>query len=98
MTRHVVPVARESLRSATALTSTLTLLDQGGSVSIVTAVSMMTLIYSAAMALDLANVFYIKSVDQRIADQSAIAAAFAYASSGSTVTMQQAAPQSPPPS
>jgi hypothetical protein len=91
MTRHVVPVARESLRSATALTSTLTLLDQGGSVSIVTAVSMMTLIYSAAMALDLANVFYIKSVDQRIADQSAIAAAFAYASSGSTVTMQKAA-------
>jgi hypothetical protein len=65
--------------------------DESGAVSLITAIAGMTLIYSAAIALDLANVYYIKSVDQRIADQSAIAAAFAYASSSSTTTAQKAA-------
>lgn len=66
-------------------------LDDNGSVSLITAIAAMSMIYGAAIALDLANIFYMKSVDQRIADQSAIAAAFAYASSGSTATAQSAA-------
>jgi len=62
-----------------------------GSVAIVTAVGMTVMICSAAIALDLANLYYMKSVDQRIVDQSAIAAAFAYQSSGSLTTAQKAA-------
>jgi hypothetical protein len=50
------------------------------------AISMMALIYSGAIALDLANVYLVKSEDQRIADQSAIAGAFAYAQSSSNAT------------
>jgi len=65
--------------------------DLRGSVAIVTAVGMTAMIYTAAISLDLADLYYIKSVDQRIADQSAIAAAFAYTSSGSTVTAQKEA-------
>ncbi len=62
-----------------------------GSVAIVAAIGVTVLIYAAAIAIDLANLYYIKSEDQRIADQSAIAAAFAYESSGSTVTVQKEA-------
>jgi len=65
--------------------------DQGGSVAVVAAVGITVLIYCGAIALDLANLYYYKSVDQRIADQSAIAAAFTYASTGSTATAQNAA-------
>jgi len=57
-----------------------------GSVAIVSALGMSAMMYSAAIALDLANLYYVKSADQRIADQSAIAAAFAYQTSGSAVT------------
>ncbi len=47
---------------------------------------MMVLIYSGAIALDLTNVYLVKSEDQRIADQSAIAGAFAYEQSGNNAT------------
>jgi hypothetical protein len=62
-----------------------------GSVAIVTAVGMTVIICTAAIALDMANLYYLKSVDQRVVDQSAIAAAFAYQSSGSAATAQSAA-------
>jgi uncharacterized membrane protein len=65
--------------------------DLRGSVAIVAAIGVTVLIYAAAIAIDLANLYYTKSEDQRIADQSAIAAAFAYESSGSTVTVQNEA-------
>jgi len=65
--------------------------DEGGSVALVAAVGIAVLIYSAAIALDLANVYLNKSLDQRTADQSAIAAAFAYANTGNTATAQNAA-------
>ncbi len=59
--------------------------------AVVAAVGITVLIYCGAIALDLANLYYNKSLDQRVADQSAIAAAFTYASSGSTATAQNAA-------
>ncbi len=65
--------------------------DEGGSVALVAAVGIVVLIYIAAIALDLANVYLNKALDQRAADQSAIAAAFAYASTGNTATAQNAA-------
>lgn len=65
--------------------------DDQGSVAMVAAASILALMFGAAIALDLTNMYYRKSVDQRIADQSAIAAAFAYASTGSTATAQSAA-------
>jgi hypothetical protein len=55
------------------------------------AIGMSAMIYSAAIALDLANLYYVKSADQRIADESAIAAAFAFESSGSATTAANAA-------
>lgn len=65
--------------------------DGQGSVAVVAAASIFALMFGAAIALDLTNLYYRKSVDQRIADQSAIAAAFTYASTGSTATAQSAA-------
>jgi hypothetical protein len=65
--------------------------DEGGSVALVAAVGITILIYSAAIALDLANIYLNKALDQRTADQSAIAAAFAYAATGSSATAQNAA-------
>ncbi len=65
--------------------------DNQGSVAVVAAASIFALMFGAAVALDLTNLYYRKSVDQRIADQSAIAAAFTYASTGSTATAQTAA-------
>ncbi len=62
-----------------------------GSVAVVSAVSITVLMYAAAIALDLTNLYYTKSVDQRIADQAAVTAAFTYASTGSTATAQNAA-------
>ena len=56
------------------------------SVAIMAAISMMVLIYSGAIALDLTNVYLVKSEDQRIADQSAIAGAFAYEQSSNSAT------------
>ena len=50
------------------------------------AISMMVLIYAGAIALDLTNVYLVKSEDQRIADQSAIAAAFAYEQGANNAT------------
>ncbi len=65
--------------------------DDQGSVAVVAAASIFVLMFGAAIALDLTNLYYRKSVDQRIADQSAIAAALTYASTGSTATAQSAA-------
>jgi hypothetical protein len=65
--------------------------DLGGSVALIAAVGVTILIFAGAVALDLANIYLNKALDQRTADQSAIAAAFAYASSGSTATAQNAA-------
>jgi len=79
ITKHM-PAGGRSLRA-----------DLRGSVAIVTAVGMTVMIYTAAIALDLSDVYYMKSFDQRIADQSAIAAAFAYTSSGSPATAQNEA-------
>ncbi len=55
---------------------------------------MMVLIYSGAIALDLTNVYLVKSEDQRIADQSAIAGAFAYEQSGNNATAAASAASS----
>ncbi len=65
--------------------------DRRGTVVIVAATGMMVLIYCIAIALDLANVYLTKSVNQRIADQSAIAGAFAYSQDGNLIATAQAA-------
>ncbi len=66
--------------------------DKRGSITIIAALCLVVLVAAAAIALDLAKVYLTKSADQRIADQSALAAAFAYGqSSNSTITAQQAA-------
>ncbi len=62
-----------------------------GSVAIMTAAGMSALIPCAAIALDLANLYYTMSLDQRIADQSAIAGAYAYQQAGSSLTKAQSA-------
>jgi len=54
----------------------------------------MVLIYCVAIALDLANVYLTKTVNQRIADQSAIAGAFAYSQDGNLLATAQAAASS----
>ncbi len=59
--------------------------DRRGAVALMVAASMVVLFGAAAMALDLANALYIKSMDQRIADQSAMGAALAYDESSSTL-------------
>ncbi len=66
-------------------------LAEQATVAVTAAICMTVLIYGAAIALDLANLYLNKSTDQRAADQSAIAAAFTYASTGSTATAQSAA-------
>jgi hypothetical protein len=68
--------------------------DRRGTVVIVAATGMMVLIYCVAIALDLANVYLTKSVNQRIADQSAIAGAFAYSQNGNLIATAQAAASS----
>jgi hypothetical protein len=65
--------------------------DRRGTVVIVAATGMMVLIYCIAIALDLANIYYIKTVNQRIADQAAIAGAFAYSQNGNLTATAQAA-------
>jgi hypothetical protein len=55
---------------------------------------MMVLMYCVAIALDLANVYLTKTVNQRIADQSAIAGAFAYSQDGNLLATAQAAASS----
>jgi hypothetical protein len=67
------------------------MLAEQATVAVTAAISLTVLIYGAAIALDLANLYFNKSIDQRAADQSAIAAAFTYASTGSTATAQSAA-------
>ena len=63
-----------------------------GSVSLFASVSMSALIFATAIALDLANVYLVKSQDQRIADdQCAIDAAFVYGASNSLTTASNAA-------
>jgi len=61
-----------------AANKSLFLRNRRGAVALMVAASMVVLFGAAAMALDLANAFYIKSMDQRIADQSAMGAALAY--------------------
>ncbi|MGD0108582.1 MAG: pilus assembly protein TadG-related protein [Rhodopila sp.] len=64
--------------------------DRSGSIVILVAVGLM-LIAATALALDLANLFLVKSRNQRIADQAALAAAFAYSQSSSDLTTAKAA-------
>ncbi len=67
-------------------------LDRRGSIAILSALCLTLMLASAAMAIDLAKLYLTKSTDQRIADQSAMAAAFAYGQSGkSTTTAARAA-------
>jgi len=68
--------------------------DRGGTVVIVAATGVMVLIYCVAIALDLANVYLTKTVNQRIADQAAIAGAFAYSQDGNLLATAQAAASS----
>jgi Flp pilus assembly protein TadG len=56
--------------------------DRSGSIVVLTALSLILLVGAAAMALDLAKLYLARSTAQRIADQSALAAAFAYGQSG----------------
>ena len=66
--------------------------DRRGSIAVLAALCVVLLVGAAAMAIDVANLYLAKSSDQRIADQSALAAAFAYGqSSNSTTTAQSAA-------
>ncbi len=65
-------------------------LGRRGSVALLSAASMLSLIAATATAFDFADAYLIRTSDQRIADQSAIGAAFAYAQSGSTPTAQAA--------
>lgn len=64
--------------------------DKAGSVAIMAAISIMALIYAAAIAFDLASLYLAKSQDQRIADQSAIAASFAYMQNNDNLASAQA--------
>ncbi len=68
--------------------------DRQGTVVIVAATGMMVLIYCVAIALDLANVYYTKTINQRIADQAAIAGAFAYSQNGNLTATAMAAASS----
>ena len=66
--------------------------DRRGSIAIMAALSVILLAGAGAMALDLAQIYLTRSSNQRIADQSALAAAFAYEqSSNSATTAQNAA-------
>jgi Flp pilus assembly protein TadG len=68
--------------------------DRRGTIAIVAALSLLALMGVGAMALDLAQLYLTKSTDQRIADQSALAAAFAYGQSGNTAATAQTAASS----
>ncbi len=68
--------------------------DESGAIVIVAALSLLVLMGAAAMALDLSEIYFIQSLDQRIADQSALAAAFAYGQSSSSTTAAQNASSS----
>jgi len=59
--------------------------DQSGSILLLVAFCLMVLIAVTALALDLANLFLTASLNQRIADQAALAAAFAYSQSGNSL-------------
>jgi Flp pilus assembly protein TadG len=66
--------------------------DTGGSIAITAAICLLLLMGAAALAVDLAQLYLTKANDQRIADQSALAAGFAYSQSGgSSATAQTAA-------
>ncbi len=68
--------------------------DRRGSIVIMSSLCLVLLVGAAAVAIDLANVYLTKSADQRIADQSAIAAAFAYGQSNSSTSTAQLAASS----
>jgi Flp pilus assembly protein TadG len=66
--------------------------DRSASIAILGGLSLTLLLGAVAMAVDLANLYLAQSVDQRVADQSAMAAALAYIqSNGSITTAQNAA-------
>ncbi len=64
---------------------------RAASVTLVSAISMIMLMGAGAVAFDLARLYNAQSQDQRIADASALAAAFAYNTTGSETTAQSAA-------
>jgi len=68
--------------------------DRHGSIAILAAASFILLITSAGIALDLSKLYIAKSSVQRIADQSAIAAALAYTQSSYSSSTATSAAQS----
>lgn len=68
--------------------------DRAGSIAIIAAVCLVLLAGVTGLALDLAQAYAAKAASQRIADQSALAAAFAYNNSSSSSTAAQNAAQS----
>jgi hypothetical protein len=65
--------------------------DRGGSIVLMAALSFFLLVAATAMALDLTQLYIAKSNVQRIADQSAVAAALAYFQSTNQTTANNAA-------
>jgi hypothetical protein len=68
--------------------------DRRGAIAILAAMSLLMLVTASAMALDVANLYLAQSTNQWIADQSALAAAFAYSQSGNSLTTAQNAASS----
>jgi len=65
--------------------------DKGGSIVLLAALSLTLLVGATALALDLTQLYVAKSNVQRIADQSAVAAGFAYFQSTNQTTATNAA-------
>ena len=68
--------------------------DRSGTIAILAAMSLLMLVTASAMALDVANLYLAQSTNQWVADQSALAAAFAYSQSGNSLTTAQNAASS----
>jgi len=65
--------------------------DRRGSIVLLSALSLLLLVAASAMALDLTQIYVAKSNVQRIADQSALAAAIAFSQTAAQTTAQNAA-------
>jgi Flp pilus assembly protein TadG len=68
--------------------------DRSGSIAILTTVCLLVMMGMAGFALDLAQAYFARATGQRIADQSAVAAAFAYSNSSNSQNVAQRAAQS----
>jgi Flp pilus assembly protein TadG len=77
--RAVLPLARRLHR------------ETRGNIAILAGLSIFILLGAAGVALDMGKIYLAKSTAQRIADQSALSAAYAYAQSGNTLSSAQTA-------